>query len=320
MILIAERPGALPRLRVLAAEDNPVIQTVLQTMLTWWGYQPVMARDGTEAWEILQQDDAPRLAILDWVMPGLDGVELCRRVRAATREPYTYILLLTARNDSKDVVEGMDAGADDYLTKPFNAHELRARLRAGSRIIHLQEQLLQTREALRHQAMHDGLTGLLNHAAILEAIDNELARARRTDQPVTLLIADLDRFKQINDTFGHLVGDLVLKEAARRMKSAVRSYDSIGRYGGEEFLIVMAGCDGESARVQAERIREAVGGEPIRVGDSAISVTTSIGVSSREIADPADSTTILREADQALYLSKRTGRNRVTMAGALVAA
>jgi diguanylate cyclase (GGDEF)-like protein len=305
---------------VLAAEDNPVIQTVLRTMLTWWCYEPVMARDGTEAWEILQQDDAPRLAILDWVMPGLDGVELCRRVRAATREPYTYILLLTARNDSKDLVEGMDAGADDYLTKPFNAHELRARLRAGSRIIQLQEQLLQTREALRHQAMHDGLTGLLNHAAILEAIDNELARARRTDQPVAVLIADLDRFKQINDTFGHLVGDLVLKEAARRMKSAVRSYDSIGRYGGEEFLIVMAGCDGESARVQAERIREAVGGEPIRIGDSSIHMTISIGVSSREIADPADSTTILREADQALYLSKRTGRNRVTMAGALVAA
>src|SRR4051812_18501045 len=153
-------------------------------MLTWWGYQPLLVRDGREAWEILQREDAPRLALLDWMMPGMDGPELCRRVRAAGREPYTYILLLTARTESQDLVEGMDAGADDYLTKPFNAHELRARLRAGTRIIQLQEQLLQAREALRQQATHDGLTGLLNHAAILEALDNELARARRDNQPL----------------------------------------------------------------------------------------------------------------------------------------
>jgi two-component system cell cycle response regulator len=318
--LVAERQGAGSRLRVLAAEDNPVIQTVLQTMLTWWGYQPVVARDGLEAWEILQQDDAPHLALVDWMMPGLDGVELCRRVRATGREPYTYILLLTARTESQDLVEGMNAGADDYLTKPFNAHELRARLRAGTRIIQLQEQLLQAREALRHQAMHDGLTGLLNHAAILEALDNELARAGREDQPLSLMIADLDRFKQINDTYGHLVGDIVLREAARRMKASIRRYDSIGRYGGEEFLIVLAGCEGESARTQAERIREAISSEPFAVGDSSVLVTCSIGVSSRDRNDPVDGASLMREADQALYLAKKSGRNRVAMAGDRAAA
>jgi diguanylate cyclase (GGDEF)-like protein len=312
--LLAERQGAGSRMRVLAAEDNPVIQTVLQTMLTWWGYHPVVARDGLEAWGILQQPDAPRLALVDWMMPGLEGVELCRRVRAAALEPYTYILLLTGRTESQDLVDGMDAGADDYLTKPFNAHELRARLRAGTRIIQLQEQLLQAREALRHQAMHDGLTGLLNHAAVLEALENELSRARREEQPLSLLICDLDRFKQINDSYGHPAGDLVLREAARRLKSAVRCYDPLGRYGGEEFLVVLAGCDGESARLQAERIREAIAGEPFEAGDASVLVTCSIGVSSCEPGDAVDAATLMREADRALYLSKRAGRNRVSVA------
>jgi diguanylate cyclase (GGDEF)-like protein len=312
--LLAERQGSGTRLRVLAAEDNPVIQTVLQTMLTWWGYHPVVARDGLEAWDILQQHDAPRLALVDWMMPGLEGVELCRRIRAAAREPYTYILLLTGRTESHDLVEGMDAGADDYLTKPFNAHELRARLRAGTRIIQLQEQLLQAREALRHQAMHDGLTGLLNHAAVLEALENELSRARRENQPLSLAICDLDRFKQINDSYGHPAGDLVLQEAARRLKAAVRCYDPVARYGGEEFLVVLAGCDGESARIQAERIREAIAAEPFEAGGASVLVTCSIGVSSCGPGDAVDASTLMREADRALYLSKRAGRNRVSVA------
>src|SRR6185436_5322081 len=159
--------------------------------------------DGLEAWQTLQSPNTPQLAILDWMMPGIDGVEVCRRVRMAAREPYIYILLLTARTDSQDLVEGMDAGADDYLTKPFNAQELRVRLRAGNRILDLQEELVLAREALRDQATHDGLTGLLNRAAILELLQNELLRCGRERQPVSVLLADLDRFKQINDTFGH---------------------------------------------------------------------------------------------------------------------
>src|SRR5581483_4187593 len=170
-----------------------------------------------QAWERLQGDDRPHMAILDWMMPGMDGVELCRRVRAMAKEPYIYIILLTARTENQDLIDGMDAGADDYLKKPFNAHELRVRLRAGRRILELQEQLLHTREALRLQATHDGLTGLLNRTSVLESIENELARAQREHQPMALLLIDLDRFKLINDTRGHLAGDAVLREAARRM-------------------------------------------------------------------------------------------------------
>src|SRR5499427_5968979 len=175
-------------MRVLAAEDNPVFQSMLRTMLTKWGYQAVIARDGNEAWQVLESVQAPRLAVLDWMMPGLDGVEICRRLRSLQREPYIYILLLTARTESQDLIEGMDAGADDYLTKPFNAHELRVRLHAGRRILDLQD-------ALHRQATHDGLTGLLNRNSILERLEEELDRNQREHRPVALLIVDLDHFK-----------------------------------------------------------------------------------------------------------------------------
>src|SRR5258708_7250089 len=197
-----------PPMHGLAAEDNPVFLSMLRTLLTKWGYRAVMARDGNEAWHVLEWEEAPRLAVLDWMMPGVDGVEICRRLRSLNREPYIYILLLTARTESQDLIEGMDAGADDYLTKPFNAHELRVRLRAGRRILDLQD-------ALREQATHDGLTGLLNRNSILEKLDEEVSRGARGMEPVAALMADLDGFKSINDTHGHLAGDAILREAAR---------------------------------------------------------------------------------------------------------
>ena len=301
------------RLKVLAAEDNPVFQSMLRTMLTKWGYEPVIARDGLEAWDILQSENAPCLAILDWMMPGLDGIEICQRIRAAAREPYVYMVLLTARTESQDLVEGMDAGADDYLTKPFNAPELRVRLRAGSRILELQEQLVHTREALRMQATHDGLTGLFNRSAILESLSNEIARGGRDARPVAVLLADVDRFKSINDTYGHQAGDAVLREAAKRMRAAVRRYDAVGRYGGEEFLIVLPGCDGESAQVQAERVREALSAAPFDVCGHSLRVTSSIGVSFRSFPIPADAHSMIHDADEALYRAKAEGRNRVEM-------
>ncbi|HEV3196926.1 MAG TPA: diguanylate cyclase [Bryobacteraceae bacterium] len=298
-------------MKILAAEDNPLFQSVLRTILTKWGYDATIVRDGVEAWRALQSQDSPRLAILDWMMPGMDGLEVCRRVRAAKREPYVYILLLTGRAESKDLVEGMDAGADDYLTKPLNTHELRVRLRAGRRILDLQEELLQAREALREQATHDSLTGLFNRASILETLHNELSRARRESQPVALLMVDLDRFKQINDTCGHLAGDGVLREAARRMKSAVRRYDAVGRYGGEEFLIVLPGCAADAARAQAERVREALADGTFAAGDQSLAVTCSIGVSCRTRPFLSDTDPLVREADLALYAAKDRGRNRV---------
>ncbi|HTS26554.1 MAG TPA: diguanylate cyclase [Bryobacteraceae bacterium] len=307
----AAAPTGVKPIKILAAEDNPVFQSMLRTMLVKWGYDVTMVRDGTEAWRALENENAPRLAILDWMMPGMDGPEVCRRVRAAGREPYTYILLLTARTELRDLVEGIDAGADDYLTKPFNSHELRARLRAGRRILNLQEELLRTREALREQATHDSLTGLLNRASVLEALNNELARAWREALPVSLLMVDLDRFKQINDTHGHQAGDAVLREATRRMRSVTRRYDAVGRYGGEEFLVVLPACDGGAARVQAERVREAVASGPHDAGGVSLNVTCSIGVSGRSRPSLSDADALVRESDAALYRAKSLGRNCV---------
>jgi diguanylate cyclase (GGDEF)-like protein len=267
-----------------------------------------MARSGTEAWRVLESEDAPRLAVLDWMMPGMDGVEICRRIRSANREPYIYIVLLTARTESQDLIEGMDAGADDYLTKPFNSHELRVRLHAGRRILDLQEELLKAREALREQATHDGLTGLLNRTTILETLEDELSRATRAGSPVSVLMVDLDRFKAINDSQGHQAGDTVLREAARRLKSAARRYDSVGRYGGEEFLIVLPGCDAANAAVQAERMREAIGATPFLAPDQPVMVTASLGVACSNHSSPD---VLVREADDALYEAKARGRNQV---------
>src|SRR6476660_5854864 len=248
-------------MRILVAEDNPVFQSMLKNMLSKWGYEVVLAANGQDAWELLQRSPAPNLAILDWMMPGLDGVEVCRRIRAVAQQRYVYVLLLTAKTEQKDLVEGMDAGADDYITKPFNTHELRVRLRSGRRILELQEQLLQAQDALREQATHDGLTGLWNRISILYILQKEAARAAREATPLAVLMADLDYFKQINDTHGHLAGDNVLRESARRLRANIRSYDAIGRYGGEEFLVVLPGCDQPGGLVQAERLRECIDNE-----------------------------------------------------------
>ena len=296
---------------VLVAEDNPIFQSMLKSMLTKWGYTVQMTKNGTEAWEAMQTPDAPRLAVLDWMMPYMDGGEVCRRIRAAAREPDVYVLLLTARTESQDLIEGMEAGADDYLTKPFNSQELRVRLRAGRRILDLQQQLMEAREALRVQATHDALTGLLNRGRVLEILLSEIARSERESRPLSVLMVDLDHFKRINDTHGHQAGDVVLREASRRMIAATRQYDSAGRYGGEEFLIVLPGCGARDGLAQAERIREAFACEPFTAGVEPLTVTCSIGVTSREVCTAGDSERLIHEADDALYAAKHRGRNRV---------
>lgn len=303
------KPGT--GLKLLVAEDNPVFQMLLRGILGRWGYEVMIVPDGLDAWKILDSPDPPRLAILDWMMPGMDGVEICRRLRATPREPYTYVVLLTARTEPHDLVEGMDAGADDYLTKPLKSHELRVRLRAGRRIIELQEQLLKAREALRIEATHDGLTGLLNRSSILEVLENELARSRRESRPISVLMLDLDRFKEVNDTRGHQAGDAVLRDTGVRMKSSIRRYDSLGRYGGEEFLFVLPGSAGDDAVKEAERIRTVIEAAPFEVFGEQVRVTCSIGLASCGPYDVQTSGTLLHRADDALYLAKNGGRNRV---------
>jgi two-component system, cell cycle response regulator len=300
---------------VLIADDETVSRRMLARMLSTTGYEVLTASDGDEAWRILARPDAPRLAILDWMMPGVTGPELCRRLRELKRELYTYVLLLTARADKQDVVEGMDAGADDYVTKPFEARELQVRLRAGRRILDLQADLMKAREALREQATHDPLTGLWNRYALLDALEREHGRAGREGTPLAVIMVDLDHFKEVNDTYGHLAGDATLRETAGRMQAVVRSYDLVGRYGGEEFLIVLPGTSGPNAAQLAERLRAALAQEPVGARFR-IAVTASFGVAATGQGPDDDPQTLIRLADEALYRAKEKGRNRVEWAAA----
>ena len=301
-------------MNVLIAEDDPVSRRLLEALLTKWGDEIVVATDGTKAWRLLQRDNAPRLVILDWSMPGMDGLQLCREIRKRTGTRYVYILLLTTKDQEQDIVEGFEAGADEYLIKPFDARELKARLRAVRRILELQEQLTSTIETLRVEATQDPLTGLWNRGAILEIVQRELARTQRQGIPVGVALADVDHFKSINDTYGHLAGDAILREVTRRMLSSMRPYDEIGRYGGEEFLIVAPGCDLTGARHQAERLRERITRDALDIFEGAIAITASLGVAASTSAKEADS--LIRAAEAALNRAQNAGGNRVETATA----
>ena len=296
-------------MRILIADDEAVSRRLLQATLEKWGHEVVTTNNGADAWEHLQQPEGPRLAILDWMMPRLDGLEVCRRVRERT-VPYVYIVLLTARDERDDLVDALEAGADDFLRKPMNSGELRARLRAAQRILELQESLLAAHEALRHEASHDHLTGVWNRSAILDALARERQRNVRDGASLSIAIIDLDHFKKVNDTHGHQAGDGVLREAAQRIRRAIRPYDALGRYGGEEFLVVLPGCGAAEAREIAERIRLQICATAILAGDSSLELTASLGVAGaagREI----DIDALIRAADDALYRAKDAGRNRV---------
>lgn len=299
---------AEPRKRILVAEDDPVSRRMLESFLTKWGYEVLAVSDGTEAHRILDHGDAPPLAVLDWMMPGMEGPEICRAIRTDSERPYTYVLLLTARSQKEDLLKGLEAGADDYLTKPFDAQELHARLHVGQRILDLQHRLIAATEELRFRASHDMLTGIPNRATILEAINRERARQIRDGGSFGIILADLDHFKAINDTYGHLAGDTVLREAAVRMRSCVRAYDSVGRYGGEEFLIVVPAGDILGTTAVAERIRCSISEKPVSSEAGPISVTASLGVA---VSCGRDTKDVLRSADEALYQAKARGRDRV---------
>ena len=301
-------------MKVLIADDELVALRLLESSLRRWGYDVIVANDGYEAYQILLSPDAPKLAVLDWMMPGVDGTQLCHDIRQNKPEPYTYILLLTGKHAQDDIIAGLDAGADDYVTKPFAPAELKVRLRTGKRILYLQEQLINAREALRDQASHDQLTGLWNRAAILDILENELGRAQRQDASFAVAMADLDHFKQINDSFGHPTGDEVLRAAAKAMRESVRRYDSIGRYGGEEFLIVLPGCDRSNAIAHAERMRAAIARIAVQTPSGTVRATMSLGVAVADKDSAADAFALIQAADVALYRAKHDGRNRSEIA------
>ena len=301
-------------MKILIADDDALSRRLLEEILERAGYEVTAVANGREAVEKLAGPDAPRLALLDWMMPELDGLGVCRQVRKGRDQGYVYMVLLTARESKEDIVAGLESGADDYLVKPFNTDELKARLRTGERILHLEDRLVEAREEMRFKATHDDLTSLWNRGVIMNLLSRELARSQRENVCTVLLLGDLDHFKKINDNYGHLVGDQVLREVARRLLLSVRSYDFVGRYGGEEFLLVLNNCRPDSAFGRGEEIRKIISTRPIQTDAGAVGVTMSLGLllSVDWGHRPADE--LLREVDTALYAAKSAGRNCVRTA------
>ncbi len=298
-------------MKVLIADDSATSRRLLEKTLVRWGYEVVLAENGDRAWEIMAAPDPPTMAILDWIMPHKSGPEVCRNIRATLREPYPYIIILTSKNTKTETVEGLEAGADDYVVKPFDEQELQVRLRAGKRIVDLQMDLLTAREELRERANKDLLTMLPNRRAISSALESELSRCHRESRTVGIILLDIDHFKKINDTYGHFTGDAVLRETASRLRKNMRPYDQVGRYGGEEFLVVLPSCDLEQAKHQAERMRARLDSTTMLVDGTEMHVSASFGVT---VSDGSERTSDLfvRVADEALYKSKAGGRNCVT--------
>ncbi|MDN3515092.1 MAG: diguanylate cyclase [Candidatus Brocadia sp.] len=300
-------------MKVLIAEDENITRCRLEKFLEEMDYEVISCKDGLDAWEVIQSENAPNLLILDWMMPGMSGIEICRKIRERNTEPYTYILLLTSKNAEEDIVTGMEAGADDYIDKPFNQNELRVRLNAGRRIVEMNKDLLEARNVLAKKVIYDELTDLHNRHYMREILGKEYARALRHQTDLSCMLLDIDYFKVINDTFGHSFGDLVLREFSDCLKREVRKYDFIFRYGGEEFMILLPNTDVNGARSVAEKIRSTCESKVYKDGINSTIATVSIGVASVKYHQASESKELIAFADKALYRSKSEGRNRVSV-------
>ena len=302
-------------MKILIADDDPVSRRLFEAILQKSGYHVVTAENGTQALEELSRENGPRLALLDWMMPEMDGLEVCRKVRGRKGRPYVYITMLTSKLSHSDVVAGLEAGSDDYVTKPCNPEELKARLRTGQRILGLEDTLVEAREQMRFKAYHDALTGLWNHGAILALLKDELSRSAREHVPVSLLLCDIDHFKRVNDIHGHLAGDEILRQVAVRLQQSVRTFDVVGRYGGEEFLILLKGCAGTHLSDRAQEVRDGVASTAFVMESVSLGLSLSLGALSVDEWNPVQSVErLLRRVDDALYMAKSTGRNRVVLA------
>jgi diguanylate cyclase (GGDEF)-like protein len=299
-------------MQTLVVDDSAVYRKLIGDHLRSWGFGVTLAENGAAAWQILEQSDAPKLVLLDWVLPDLDGIELCQRIRkAGASSPYTYVILLTSNEGRQNMLDAMQAGADDYIVKPFDELELKARLLVGKRILNLQEELVSARESMRHAATHDSLTGLMNRGEILCMLERELERARREHKPVGVVLGDIDHFKNVNDTLGHLFGDEALREIGRRLKKQLRVYDGVGRYGGEEFLMVLPSCDMPNALLRADELRQVIANDPVFCSGVERAITMSMGVTVSDTDGKNEIEALLNQADASLYLAKEKGRNRI---------
>jgi len=301
-------------MKILVADDDRLSRRLLEHTLSQWGHEVVACGDGEEAWLTCRQGTA-RLVISDWQMPGMDGLELTRRLRALGGT-YTYVILLTGEEGREEFLTAMEAGIDDYLTKPVDLDELRARLAVGKGVLDLQEELRCALAVSEKLATTDALTGLLNRRTILERGDEAFAQALRQGYPLSVIMADIDYFKQVNDRHGHLVGDRVLAAVAGALHGGLRRYDCLGRYGGEEFLAILPGCAAVEVAAVAERMRAAVAGREVEVDGGSIRVTTSLGAVASGPDDLPHIINLIQLADDALYRAKAAGRNRVECHGA----
>lgn len=298
-------------MKILVVEDNATLRRMIGRLLQSQGYEVLEADDGEEAWELLERDPV-QFVLTDWVMPNLDGEQLIRRIRATNVRPYVYVIMLTAKGLPQDIVQGLEAGADDYLVKPFNLRELQARVEIGARVLRVEQELREARDRLEILATRDALTGLLNRKAITERAEAELNRASRKQHPLSLVMLDIDHFRGVNDQHGHLIGDQALRLVADAVRSSVRSYDYVGRWGGEEFLIVLPHATLAQAHKLAERMRSRIADVSLLLENGTWqTLSGSLGVVEAAPGEPVLLDTLLQRVDGALRLAKLQGRDRV---------
>lgn len=297
----------------MIVDDDPLERMIVEKVLKRNNHEVIAANNGLEAWKHIQ-DDPVRFVITDWMMAEMDGLALIEKVRQADFPYYIYMILLTAKDNISDIVAGLNTGADDYLTKPFDPLELQARIMVGERILMLEDSLRQTRDQLEHQALHDNLTGLMNRRAIYKYIQLELEKARRAPAPFSIIFLDIDDFKKVNDRFGHMTGDTLLKALADVLRSRCRPYDGLGRWAGDEFIVALPNTTSENAVKVANRILDSAqqvqvvpsGAEDFRFGISAgIATVASIPAADMLLEQ------LIQCADEALYRAKNAGKNRI---------
>ncbi|GAC1624164.1 MAG: diguanylate cyclase [Candidatus Acidiferrum sp.] len=297
---------------ILVVDDSPVHRKLIEHALAEESYSLLFAKNGEEALTLFSTH-APSIVITDWNMPDFSGLELCQRIRAQVNCPYTYVIVLTSNSEKNSVVEGLAAGADDYLTKPFDPGELLARIGVGRRIINLNRQIDAKNRLLEEAARTDALTGLPNRRAIEEWTARQMRGAARHRFPVWVVLADIDSFKIINDSYGHDAGDAVLQTFAEVLKRNTRSSDICGRLGGDEFVLVITHVDAENIKLTVERFREQFAALSFPFVGKSVSASASFGVAGLSSGEMPEFGMLLRQADKALYEAKRGGRNRMSM-------